>query len=190
MTTPEERAKREKARLAMQRAALVVSSLTLVLLIVAIVLQINRNGELDKASDANRATICAAARLISVSGVTERQGEKPEAFKKRLAAAAIFLRLAAHIDCKAVLLSFGIKVPDNPTTPKGGDAQSPQTGSQLPRPGALRPPGSTLTLNLGLRVRKAHPGSRGSPGNPANPASRAARAHPGRARLFASNSAL
>jgi hypothetical protein len=176
MTTPEARRFRE-------RVSIVLSVITLIVLVVVVVLQILRN-ELDQATQANRATICAAARIIGLNPVRQYPAENVEHYKKRLIAAEIFLRLASHIDCATVLAVFGIRDTAPTSNPRGGDAQSPQSGSQLPRAARdLRARPLTLKLNLSPRIparpRPARAARRGRAARQVRPA-RARRRRPRR----------
>lgn len=168
-----------QARRDRQRLSIGLSIATLAVLLVLFVLGLVRNDELGDAvrsnqenAQANRATICAAARIIALNPVRQAPDESVQHYQKRLIAAGIFLRLASDIDCNTVLAVYGIRAEVVPKPDSGGDAQSPQSGSQLRRAARDRrrrpraPDLHRLTLDLslspqapGLRVRPPRPAS-------------------------------
>lgn len=92
----------------------------------------------------NRRAVCAAARIIPAPQGTN---ESDRQFRRRIHSYAAARRAAIGIDCRALLRTL-----PKPKRDRGGDALSPQAGSQLPggrpppargprgHPAGLRPP--------------------------------------------------
>lgn len=164
MTTAE--ARRQRSRI-----SIALGVVNLVVLLIVLVLALIRNHELGDATDANRATICAAARIIELNPVRQFPDESAAHYKKRLVAAGIFLRLAAKIDCDTVLAIYGIRAPTvtSTTVPRGGDALRPPAGSQLHRAAAGGRPRRPAGPRLARVLNPARPAPRGRRGRPVSP---------------------
>lgn len=80
---------------------------------------------------------CILARAVTKLPIEHRPGEPAKTLRARVNFAKLLVRLARGIDCAAAL---------GPVLhPKGGDAQSPNQGSQLPGGHRAPPPADTAT---------------------------------------------